>query len=110
MRRVQKSRAGFPGGSRPKSPGSADEFVGLLLQTALYAWAWFSDYYPLVRLKLKFYINGHILILLIYLILLVFFNHTWEGNNVGYNKTFDVVLAQILRCLQRMSFHISRSR
>lgn len=70
-------------------------FVGLLLQTALYAWAWFSDYYPLVRLKLKFYINGHILILLIYLILLVFFNHTWEGNNVGYNKTFDVVLAQI---------------
>jgi exopolysaccharide biosynthesis polyprenyl glycosylphosphotransferase len=70
-------------------------FAGLLLQTALYAWVWFHDYYPLVRLHLKFYFNGHALILAIYLILLFFFTQTWEGNKVGYLKVFDVVLSQI---------------
>ena len=70
-------------------------FLGLLLQTCLYAWVWFQMYYPLVRLKLKFYQRGHALILIIYLLLLVFFSRTWEGNNVGYSKPFDVILSQI---------------
>lgn len=70
-------------------------FAGLLLQTCLYAWVWFQEYYPWVRLKLKFYKNGHALILLIYFLLLVFFSRTWGGNNVGYSKRFDVVLSQI---------------
>ncbi|WP_130836251.1 exopolysaccharide biosynthesis polyprenyl glycosylphosphotransferase [Lachnoclostridium sp. Marseille-P6806] len=71
------------------------DLVGLLLQTALYAWIWFDSYYPLVRLKLKFYVKGHILILLIYFFLLLFLTRTYEGNKIGYLKPFDVILSQI---------------
>ncbi|NLC75417.1 MAG: exopolysaccharide biosynthesis polyprenyl glycosylphosphotransferase [Clostridiales bacterium] len=69
--------------------------IGLFIHTGLYALIWFNDYYPLVRLKLKFYINGHILILLIYFILLLFITKTYEGNKIGFLKPFDVILSQV---------------
>lgn len=71
--------------------------AGLLIQTAIYAWLWFTIYYPLVRLRLKFYRNGHILVLLLYFVLLLFFTKTYGGMDVGYQKPFDVSLSQIFR-------------
>ncbi|MCI2049855.1 MAG: exopolysaccharide biosynthesis polyprenyl glycosylphosphotransferase [Lachnospiraceae bacterium] len=70
-------------------------FAGLFIQTALYAVAWFRVYYPLIRLHLKFYFNGHALILGIYFVLLMFFTYTWGGNNAGYQKVYDVSISQI---------------
>ena len=69
--------------------------IGLFIHTGLYALIWFNDYYPLVRLKLKFYINGHILIMLIYFLLLLFITRAYEGNKVGFLKPFDVILSQV---------------
>lgn len=68
--------------------------VGILLQVAVYAWVWFVYYYPLVRLRLKFYFRGHLLVLFIYLVLLFFFMTTYGGTNAGYMKKIDVILSQ----------------
>ena len=79
------------------SPG--DAACRILIQTMIYAWLWFSIYYPLVRLRLKFYLNGHILVLLLYFILLLFLTKTYGGMDVGYQKPFDVSLSQIFSLL-----------
>ncbi len=73
--------------------------MGLLFQTMIYAWLWFNIYYPLVRLRLKFYRNGHILVLLLYFVLLFFLTKTYGGMDVGYQKPFDVSLSQIFSLL-----------
>ena len=73
--------------------------LGLLIQTVIYAWLWFNIYYPLVRLRLKFYRNGHILVLLLYFVLLFFMMKTYGGMDVGYQKPFDVSLSQIFALL-----------
>ena len=68
--------------------------LGILIQVAGYALIWFRYYYPLVRLRLKFYFNGHALVLVIYFILLLFFMATYGGFNAGYMKKADVILSQ----------------
>ena len=73
--------------------------LGLIIQTLIYAWLWFQIYYPLVRLRLKFYRNGHLLVLLLYFVLLLFMTKTYGGLNVGYLKKFDVSLSQIFSLL-----------
>ena len=74
-------------------------WLGLCLQTAVYAFVWFESYYPLVLLKLKFYINGHILILGIYFVLLFFFSNTYGGLKIGYLKPSEVFFSQIFSLL-----------
>ena len=69
--------------------------IGLFFQTALYAWVYFWRYYPLIRLRLKFYVKGHILVLGIYLLFLILFSHTFEADKVGYYRPFDVILSQV---------------
>ncbi len=73
--------------------------IGILLQVLLYAVLWFESYYPLVRLKLKFYIKGHLLVLILYFVLLMFFMVTYGGLRAGYMKKLDVILAQIFSLL-----------
>lgn len=73
--------------------------LGLCLQTAVYAYFWFESYYPLVLLKLKFYINGHILIIGIYFVLLFFFTNTYGGLKIGYLKPSEVFFSQIFSFL-----------
>lgn len=76
------------------------KFAGLLMQTAVYAYIWFVYYYPIVngymmgRQGLKFYRNGHILMIALYLVLLFFFTNTYGGLKVGYLKPMDVFLSQ----------------
>ena len=77
-------------------------FVGLMVQTAVYAYIWLDYYYPIVNnfnRGLKFYQNGHILIIGIYFILLFFFTNTYGGLKIGYLKTVDVFLSQMFSLL-----------
>ena len=73
--------------------------LGLVIQTMIYAWLWFEIYYPLVALRLKFYRNGHLLVLALYFVLLLFFTKMYGGLNVGYLKPFDVILSQTFSLL-----------
>ena len=82
-------------------------FVGLGMQTAVYAFFWFKTYYPLVSAErisqdgyylgygLKLYFRGHLLIIAIYFILLMFFSNTYGGLKIGYLKPMDVFFSQI---------------
>lgn len=82
-------------------------FVGLCMHTAVYAWFWFNTYYPQVSKPrvsidgyalgngLKLYFRGHLLILGIYFILLLFFSNTYGGLKIGYLRPMDVFFSQI---------------
>ena len=82
-------------------------FIGLMMQTAVYAFFWFRTYYPLVSAErishdgyyqgngLKLYFRGHLLILAIYFILLLFFSNTYGGLKIGYLKSMEVFFSQI---------------
>ena len=86
-------------------------FVGLSMQTAVYAFFWFKTYYPIVSAErisqdgyylgygLKLYFRGHLLILAIYFILLLFFSNTYGGLKIGYFKPMDVFFSQIFAIL-----------
>ena len=72
-------------------------YIGLLMQTGIYAYIWLQQYYPIVNRHnqgLKFYQNGHLLMIGIYLVLLFFFTGTYGGLKVGYLKPADIYLSQ----------------
>lgn len=83
----------------------------LILETFVYGWFWFDRYYPelsSVRISqdgyvlgngIKYTMNGHIVVLLIYFMLLFFFSRTYGGLRVGYDKPLDVFLSQIFTLL-----------
>lgn len=76
--------------------------IGLLLETGVYAYLWFSRIYPMINrgnMGLKFYINGHLLILGIYFVLMYFFTSTYGGLKVGYLKSGDVIISQTVAAL-----------
>ena len=74
--------------------------LGLMIMTAIYGWYWYHIYYlPRIRYNLKFYFNGHVVILLIYFVLLYFFTSTYGGLKVGYLKPTDVILSQMFSLL-----------
>jgi len=72
--------------------------AGLVLQTALYGVAWFRYLYPeLSKIRynregvelgrgLVLYYRGHVLMLFIYFLMLVFFSQTTGGMKTGYQK------------------------
>lgn len=83
------------------------DIVGLLLQLAVYVWFWFYRIYPVLSAPrftvegyplgegLKLYYYGHILVLIIYFILLVFFTRTYGGMQIGYLRPLEVFFSQI---------------
>ncbi|MCR4763500.1 MAG: exopolysaccharide biosynthesis polyprenyl glycosylphosphotransferase [Lachnospiraceae bacterium] len=83
-------------------------FVDLIILSAIYAGFWFAEFYPTLRMRrmsvngviyftegLKFYLRGHLLILLIYFALLWFFLGTYGGLRIGYLKAPDLFFSQI---------------
>lgn len=77
-------------------------YVGLLFQTAVYAYIWFQYYYPVISrftARLKYNKNGHIGILTIYLVLLFFFTSTYGGLKIGYLKSLDLIFSQVFAIL-----------
>ncbi|MBQ7678838.1 MAG: sugar transferase, partial [Butyrivibrio sp.] len=81
--------------------------LGLLMETGVYAVCWFISYYPLVSLPrinddgyllsngLKLYFRGHLLVIAIYFILLLFLTATYGGLKIGYLKAMDIFFSQI---------------
>jgi len=76
--------------------------LGLIMQTAVYGFAWFQWLYPELR-KIRYsregfymgagiqlYFKGHLLILLIYLVLLIFLSQIAGGMRTGYLKPGNV--------------------
>lgn len=76
-------------------------FSGLCFHTAVYAYFGYWEYYILLKNlgRFKFYLNGHILMLGIYFILLFFFANTYGGLKIGFLKTTDVFFSQIFSLL-----------
>lgn len=85
--------------------------AGLVLQTAIYAAFWFRYLYPeLSKVRysregynlgrgLVLYFRGHLLILLIYFVMLVFFSQTTGGMKTGYLKPKNVFGSEVTALL-----------
>lgn len=80
--------------------------VGLVIQTALFACVWFERYYPLISsfrfsqegfefgTGLKLYFKGHLLVLTIYLVILLFLTKVSGGMKTGYLKPGNIFASQ----------------
>lgn len=75
--------------------------VGLLFHTGVYAYFWFGEYYPYLNYHghTKFYFRGHVLIILIYFVLLLFFASTYGVLKIGYLKPIDVFISEFFSLL-----------
>lgn len=76
-------------------------FIGLLLHTAIYAYFWFEEYYPFLKVhrNFRYYFRGHVLIILIYFVLLFFFSNTYGALKIGYLKPMDIFISQFFSLL-----------
>ena len=77
-------------------------FIGVLLDTAVYAFFWIERYYPILATRargLNYYFRGHVLVIAIYLVLIFFFTSTFGGLKVGYLKAGDIFFSQIFGIL-----------
>ncbi|MDE6994013.1 MAG: exopolysaccharide biosynthesis polyprenyl glycosylphosphotransferase [Lachnospiraceae bacterium] len=75
--------------------------IGLLFHTAVYAYYWFHEYYPYLKFHghANFYFKGHVLIVLIYFVLLLFFASTYGVLKIGYLKPVDVFISEFFSLL-----------
>lgn len=66
--------------------------IGLCVLTAFYARDWFAYYYHHIAWKThnRFNVNGHLLIVALYFILLFFFSNTYGALKIGYLKPLDI--------------------
>ena len=81
---------------------------GLIMYTAVYAYAWFKVYYPIITSPfiskdgfyfgpgLKLYFKGHLLILFIYFVILWFMSVNNGSMRIGYLKTKQIAWTQII--------------
>ena len=77
-------------------------YIGLFLQTAVYAYIWLEYYYPAISkftARLKYTRNGHIGMFAIYFALLFFFTSTYGGLKIGYLKPMDLFFSQVFAIL-----------
>ena len=81
--------------------------VGLIVQTLLFAHVWFQWYYPLISsfrfsqegfafgTGLKLYFRGHLLILAVYLVVLLFLSKIMGALKTGYLKPGNIFASQM---------------
>lgn len=67
--------------------------VNIAIQVVLYSLIWF--HYYSTRLQISFWQNGHILVICIYALLLIFFSKMYGGLRIGYLKSGEVLFSQI---------------
>lgn len=70
-------------------------FMGILIQTAIYAYTWLEIYHMKLAWHNKFTFKGHILMIFVYFVLILFFSTTYGGLKVGYLKPWDVYFSQV---------------
>lgn len=76
--------------------------IGIIIQTMIYAYFWAAKYYPILATRargLNFYFRGHVLLVAIYFVLIMFFVSTYGGLKIGYLKVGDVFFSQIFGLL-----------
>lgn len=72
--------------------------IGVIIEAGIYAFFWIEYYYPILARRargLNFYFRGHVLMILIYFVLIMFFTSTFGGLKVGYLKAGDIFFSQI---------------
>jgi len=69
-------------------------FLGILLSTGIYAYTWMEKYHQRYVFNVKLYFWGHILMVFVYFVLLLFFNTTYGGMKIGFLKPMDVFFSQ----------------
>ena len=70
-------------------------FMGILIQTAIYAYTWLEVYHMKLVWHNKFTFKGHVLMIFVYFVLILFFSTTYGGLKVGYLKPWDVYFSQV---------------
>ena len=70
-------------------------FMGILIQTAIYAYTWLEVYHMKLAWHNKFTFKGHILMIFVYFVLILFFSTTYGGLKIGYLKPWDVYFSQV---------------
>ena len=76
--------------------------VGVIIETIVYAYYWFAAYYPILATRangLNYYFRGHVLVIVIYFVLCMFFVSTFGGLKIGYLKPGDIFFSQIFGLL-----------
>ncbi len=71
--------------------------ISIVIDTAIYAFFWLEKYYPFLSRRargLNYYFRGHVLVILIYFVLILFFTSTFGGLKVGYLKPGDIIFSQ----------------
>ena len=69
-------------------------FLGIVLSTAMYGYTWIEKYHQRYVYNVKLYFWGHILMIFVYFVLLLFFNTTYGGMKIGFLKPMDVFFSQ----------------
>jgi len=76
--------------------------MSLFIYTGFYAYSWFDYYYPVINnfnQGIKLYVNGHILIILLYVVILSVFSRTYGSLKIGHLKPVDVFFSQAFSLL-----------
>ena len=71
--------------------------ICIALQLGVYALFWYGYYSE--RMYLKFYFKGHLLMLFVYAVLLLFFSQMYGGMKVGYLRSGEVMFSQVFSTL-----------
>lgn len=71
--------------------------ICIALQLGVYALFWYGYYSH--RMYLKFYFKGHLLMLFVYAVLLLFFSQMYGGMKVGYLRSGEVMFSQVFSTL-----------
>ena len=81
-------------------------FLGVLIQTAIYAYTWLEVYHMKLAWHNRFTFKGHLLMIFVYFVLLLFFSTTYGGLKIGYLKPWDVFFSQVfaLVCVGIISY------
>ncbi|MBQ3104242.1 MAG: exopolysaccharide biosynthesis polyprenyl glycosylphosphotransferase [Lachnospiraceae bacterium] len=81
-------------------------FLGVLFLTAVYSYTWLMVYHQRLMFNIKFTFWGHVLIIFIYFLLLLFLNFTYGGMKIGYLKMMDIIFSQIfsLICVNLVTY------
>ncbi len=71
--------------------------VIIVVQTAIYAYVWFTCYDG--TLPKNFFYNGHLVLIALYALLILFFSNVYSAYKVGYLRVMDVLYSQCLSTL-----------
>ncbi|MBQ4531012.1 MAG: sugar transferase [Lachnospiraceae bacterium] len=68
--------------------------VIIVMETLIYAYTWFTNYDGM--LPKNFFYKGHIVLIALYALLIVFFSNVYSAYKVGYLRIMDVMYSQFL--------------